>query len=90
MNDVNYELGFNIRRIRKARRIRQIDFADRYCELTGESLSPTMVSMWENGKRRIYADQLWIIASVLSVDPKMLFPKIPPGKFSDLKKTEEL
>ena len=47
----------------------QIEVALKYEELTGKRWSQTQISAWENGTRRIYADQLYTLAEIYHCTP---------------------
>lgn len=67
-------IGKRIREIRKEQNMTIRQLADAISEKSGESYSESMISMWESGKRRIYADQLWYICRVLKTNPTHMFP----------------
>lgn len=54
---------------RRVRGMSQIEVAMKYADLTGKTISQTQISTWENGSRRIYADQLHTLAKIYNCTP---------------------
>lgn len=74
MSDISKGIGENIKRLRKAKHITQRELADMYSERTGVAISANMISMWENGQRRLFADQVYYICRCLEITPTMVSP----------------
>lgn len=80
MREIDKIIGYNIRAFRAHANLTQHDVIEQYEVLTGVKISKSMMSMWENGDRRIYADQLWVISCIIDTEPNNLFPNITPEK----------
>lgn len=74
MEDFYKELGHNIAIQRVAHGLSQKDFADKMSLETGRIVSAATVSAWENGHRRIPADVLHKISSVIGCSSYFIFP----------------
>lgn len=83
MSDFNKIVGNGIKKVRKARGLTQSELADKYNDVCGEVITANMISMWENGKRNIYAEQLYNICRVLGCTPTFINPK-PYGFRKDM------
>ena len=74
MSEVNNEIGKRIRTIRKSRGLTQNELANKYTEVSEIPISANMISMWESGDRRIYADQLYYLCTIFERNPTVLYP----------------
>lgn len=79
-------IGNNLRTMRELRKMSIKQLAHEASALSDTTISATMISYWENGKRRIYADQLEILCRALDCSPTNILPSFS-GK-SDSKALE--
>lgn len=63
--NINQVVGERIKIFRKQAKMTQKEVADKYAILSGEYVSANMISMWEHGKRKIYAYQYYYLCNVL-------------------------
>ena len=68
------QIGKQIRKIRKERGYTLKQLVDRYIAVGGDVISDNMICMWESGKRRIYADQVFYLCKALHCTPTFLYP----------------
>lgn len=72
MSDTS-KIGARLKKERKARGITIKELAEEIEAESGEEISESTISMWENGKRRIYSDQLYYVCKALRISPMTLF-----------------
>ncbi|MDO4197807.1 MAG: helix-turn-helix transcriptional regulator [Erysipelotrichaceae bacterium] len=75
MDRMNMQMARNLRKVRSARGITLSELSDRLLKLDF-SMSPQTLSQIENGKRRLYADQVFYICNALECSPANIYPQV--------------